>query len=96
MALCRLLTAMLLQKTTMALDSHYEIEYQSETGVLFALLTQAAGFLTLTLLDKLSFQRRQQQARVVTCKDRSEGALKTAKRICYGDTSRTENKGRHF
>ena len=80
----------------MSLDSHYEIEYQSNINVPFTLLTQAAEFSTLTSVDMLSLRRRQQGARVVSCKDRSEGALKTTKWICYGHICRTENKGRYF
>ena len=80
----------------MSLDPHYEIEYQSNVNVPFTFLAQAAEYLTLTSVDMLSLRRRQQGARVVNGKDRSEGALKTTKRICYGHTCRAENKGRYF
>jgi hypothetical protein len=80
----------------MALDSDYEIEYQGRVKGVFALPAKEEGFLTLTLLAKLSLRRKLQQARVVSYKDRSEGALKTTKRIWHSDTCPTENKGRHF
>jgi phosphoglycolate phosphatase len=63
----------------MALDSDYEIEYQGRVKGVFALPAKAEGFLTLTLLAKLSFSRELQQARVVSYKDRSEGAQKPPK-----------------